>query len=282
MKVFLSWSGELSRRVALVFREWLPSVIQAVEPYVSSEDIDKGARWSSDIAQELEVSSYGIICITKENIEAPWINFEAGALAKTFDKAYVSPFLFGIKRFEVSGPLLQFQSTLYEKDDVKKLIDGINKACDLQGLDSLRLDKVFEMWWPALKEELDNLLVNSDDYLISDEKENSGEINSMLEEVLELTRNQQKLLRSPHDILPPEYLAKVIGELSPSTVHPGAIADLRRGLTIGEALIKKYEETREMDINEFQHMLRMLRRPLVHLTKRTKHIEQRIQLELDM
>lgn len=41
MKVFISWSGNKSHKVAMIFREWLPSVIQSLEPYVSSEDIDK-------------------------------------------------------------------------------------------------------------------------------------------------------------------------------------------------------------------------------------------------
>ena len=118
MKVFLSWSGHKSHQVALVFRDWLPSVIQSITPYVSSEDIDKGARWSTDIAKELEDSSFGILCVTKENLEAPWLLFEAGALSKMMDKASVCPFIFDLKRAEVKGPILQFQSTIFEKEDV--------------------------------------------------------------------------------------------------------------------------------------------------------------------
>ena len=122
MKVFISWSGNKSHKVAMIFREWLPSVIQSLEPYVSSEDIDKGARWSSDIAKELEDSTFGILCVTKDNLHAPWLSFEAGALSKTMDKSFVTPFLFDIKRSEVNGPILQFQSTVFEKEDIKKLI----------------------------------------------------------------------------------------------------------------------------------------------------------------
>lgn len=154
MKVFLSWSGEISHKVAIVFRDWLPSVIQALEPYVSSEDIDKGARWSTDIAEELENSTFGILCVTKENIETPWLNFEAGALSKSMNKSYVSPFLFDIKRSEVNGPILQFQSTIFEKEDIKKLILTLNKACGESLLSEERITKTFDVWYPSLEEQL--------------------------------------------------------------------------------------------------------------------------------
>jgi hypothetical protein len=120
MKVFLSWSGDISHKVACAFRDWLPSVLQSVRPYVSSEDIDKGARWSTDIAAELAESSYGVLVVTRDNIAAPWVNFEAGALSKALEKSRVSPFLFGVKRSDVHGPLLQFQSTILEKEDIFK------------------------------------------------------------------------------------------------------------------------------------------------------------------
>ncbi|WP_302953892.1 TIR domain-containing protein [[Clostridium] scindens] len=199
MKVFISWSGTKSHKVGLVFRDWLPSVIQSLEPYVSSEDIDKGARWSSDIAKELEDSSFGILCVTKENIEAPWLSFEAGALSKTMDKAFVSPFLFNIKRSEVNGPILQFQSTIFQKEDIRKLLHTLNKACGESCISDERLNKAFDVWYPTLEEELNNIKSETENEEENGTSSTTGEIHSseILEEILDLSRENQKLLRNP-------------------------------------------------------------------------------------
>ena len=82
MKVFISWSGDTSRMIADEIRKWLPGVLQAVKPYFSPDDIAKGTRWESEISKELEASSVGLLVITPDNIQAPWLMFEAGALAK--------------------------------------------------------------------------------------------------------------------------------------------------------------------------------------------------------
>lgn len=208
MKVFISWSGEESRKTALVLREWLPSVLQSIVPYVSSEDIDKGTRWASDIAGELDESSFGLLCVTKENLNAPWLNFEAGALGKSVEKSRVCPFLFRLKRSEVSGPILQFQSTVMEKDDVYKLLKAINEACDDEKIDEARLEKYFEVWWPSLESDLNAIPVKKGGKPKEVLPENPTD--KILEEILQLSRSNQMVLRNPEEILPEGYVRHVM------------------------------------------------------------------------
>lgn len=238
MKVFLSWSGQKSHKVATALRDWLPSVIQSVKPYVSSEDIDKGARWSTDIAKELEDSAFGVLCVTKDNLTAPWLTFEAGALSKKLEKSYVSPFLFDIKRAEIDGPILQFQSTLFEKEDVRKLIKTINKACGDEKLTEERLDKTFDVWYPSLEKELGKIKDKEEDSKEEDGNNRLDGINQqMLEEILELTRINQKILRTPESLLPPDYVRYALENTE----------DKERQMMI--------ERDQEMMMKEFEHIL---------------------------
>lgn len=280
MKVFISWSGETSHQVAKTLRDWLPSVIQSVNPYVSSEDIDKGSRWSTDIAGELEESSYGILCVTKENINAPWLNFEAGALGKSVEKSRVSPFLFRVKRSEVNGPVLQFQSTIQEKEDIYKLIKSINGACDENALDDLRLEKVFNVWWPSLDEELNKINEHDLPQDQSKQKQKHTEddfLSNVVEELLEISRTNQKLLRSPEQILPPEYFEFLMERKQPrlsrehrlegTDIAPEAIED---AIFTYRELLKVISKARSLfhshsELEEVLHYIRRLDRPMRHI-----------------
>ncbi len=82
MDVFITWSGDTSRRIAAVLREWLPNIMQAVKPFMSEEDIRKGRRWFEEIGAKLSKTEFGILCLTHDNTRSPWIHFEAGALSK--------------------------------------------------------------------------------------------------------------------------------------------------------------------------------------------------------
>jgi TIR domain len=268
MKIFLSWSGELSHKVALVLRDWLPSVIQFVEPYVSSEDIDKGARWSTDIAAELEASSYGILCVTADNTESPWLNFEAGALSKAIDKARVSPFIVGLKRSEVkAGPILQFQSTIPERNDVLKLLQSINGA-GKQPLDSVRLDTIFAVWWPQLESNLAQLEASSKTLPqvsnISKSDEHSAEI---LEEMLELLRQQNRVINSPMDLLPPTYLREFVTKQDESRDHP-AYRDLEDAWMRVKELNAELIEGRNVPKDVIADVILGMRSPIEYILRK--------------
>lgn len=154
MKVFISWSGSTSKRLAEVFKEWVPAVIQAVKPYFSPNDVDKGSRWYTEISKELDQSKVGLICLTRENLDAPWIMFEAGALSKSVDKSRVIPLLFGVDTADLKGPLLQFQAAVFGKDEVRRLLKTINSVLGEAALEASVLETVFEKWWPDLEERI--------------------------------------------------------------------------------------------------------------------------------
>jgi hypothetical protein len=62
MRVFISWSGDLSKELAETFRNWIPSALQYVKPYFTPADIEKGTKWATEIFKELSASS---ICISQ-------------------------------------------------------------------------------------------------------------------------------------------------------------------------------------------------------------------------
>jgi hypothetical protein len=160
VKLFLSWSGELSYRVAAALQKWLPYMIQPVRPFLSS-DIRKGDRWAEVIERDLKDAQYGIICLTPDNLHKPWMIFEAGALSKVFDRASVTPFLFNVDPSRVTGPLAQFQSAVYTEGDVLKLIYSINSQLGHAALDREVLGETFDVWWKKLKEDLDAVALSA-------------------------------------------------------------------------------------------------------------------------
>jgi hypothetical protein len=141
MKLFISWSGLRSKEIATALYQWILLVIQAVEPFMSAEEIGKGLRWSGSLASELENSNFGLVCLTLENTNSTWLHFEAGALSKVVDTAKVAPLLFGLKPSDIQGPFTQFQFTNLEKDDFKRLMHSINNACGDFGLEDASLNR---------------------------------------------------------------------------------------------------------------------------------------------
>lgn len=185
MKIFISWSGEKSKKVATYLKTWIEQIIQAAEPWISI-DIDKGKKWNSEIVSELAESKIGIICVTRENLNSPWILFESGALSKTVD-SYVCTFLIDLSPTDLTGPLSIFQATKFNQEDVFKLLNTINSNIQKAGGKSLTLDNLkslFKIFYPQLEERINTILSETTE-------ENPQEIRTereLLEEAVQLLR----------------------------------------------------------------------------------------------
>ena len=89
--IFLSWSGP-SLEVARAFHRWLPKLFPEIELFLS-EETDKGTRWANEIANGLDRSDCGIICIAGRNANSPWLLFESGALSKRVEGSKIWTFI---------------------------------------------------------------------------------------------------------------------------------------------------------------------------------------------
>lgn len=160
MKIFLSWSGELSKAVAERLQPWLRAVIQGLNTFISSQDINKGSLWLPKLLEELEKSSHGIICLTKENINSKWLYFEAGALFKSLNESKIYTLLINISPLEIGLPFSSFQGTIFQKKDVFRLIKDIYSSLQtpFEKMDNQQLEKQFDLYWNELEADVKKLL----------------------------------------------------------------------------------------------------------------------------
>jgi hypothetical protein len=182
VNLFISWSGAPSLAAAKALRDWVPRVLQAVKPWMSEADLEKGARWESEIACQLAGTRFGLFCLTPGNLNAPWINFEAGAVSKTVEKTYLWTYLIGLKPTDIHGPLSQFNHTASNKEDTRKLVHTMNRALGERNLDHAIVDDAFESYWPRLEERLASLPSADDNRKAGRSQQD------MVEEILGLVR----------------------------------------------------------------------------------------------
>jgi hypothetical protein len=159
MKVFICWSGDRSMRIAAFLRSWLPTVHQNIDPFMSADDIGKGIRWISQLSSELATADFGIVCLTPENLSAPWLHFEAGALSK-LQRSHVVPLLFQLTPADVHGPLSDFQSTrLGDKKEMLGLLTSVNDAMGKEAGDNWR--RTFEELWDQVRKLVEDIIAEN-------------------------------------------------------------------------------------------------------------------------
>jgi hypothetical protein len=207
MKIFVSWSGSLSKEVAGIFSEWVKNVLQGATTWSSNADIDKGSIWFNEIAGSLADTTAGVLCLTRQNRNAPWVLFEAGALSKGLSSSRVCPLLIDLQVSELSPPLSQLNCTLPHREDMLKLIKGINKFSGEKSLDEKRAERAFEKWWPEFEGDFKKALVSQ----TTQAEPSKREQNEVLDEILQIVLSVQKTVQERPSITR-EY-EQIVGEV---------------------------------------------------------------------
>ncbi|MEQ1717557.1 MAG: toll/interleukin-1 receptor domain-containing protein [Hyphomicrobium sp.] len=238
MKLFISWSGEKSLHLAKILHQWVPNVIQSVEPFLSEEDIKKGTRWAEELAEKLEQSTFGIVCATHQSISSPWVLYEAGAISKIIDSSGLVSLLFGLEPGDLlHHPLGNFQNARLEKQEIYRLILSINERIEKGALEPQRLEPIFEKWWPDFASSLaawkepnpvqPTEAVGPTTNSISLEK-----LQTQVSDLVQLSQELGRSLASPERLLPAEYLRSIMPRTAASS------SELRDSLRYIETLVR--------------------------------------------
>ena len=253
--------------MATCLRSWIPSVIQSVEPYVSSEDIEKGRRWNDDVAGKLQDSGFGILCITPESVISPWLLFEAGALSKMVASSRVVPILLNVKKADIDFPLAQFQMVTIEKEDFFKMIKTLNNAISPK-LDEVLLARAFERWWPEIATEMADLsnrpsIVSDAARVMDPGGSEVTKLASKIDDILSAFRGLENIISNPEKLFPISYIEYVMSRT-------------RRVGAIGRTSHREFVKIEEPYLTQF---LAELSRGLLRLRKKVRRCLSQISSE---
>jgi hypothetical protein len=121
---------------------------------MSAEDIAPGKLWFGAISQEIKDSRYGIICVTAEHRNAPWLLWEAGALYRGFeDSQFVVPLLINLKKNDLRPPLSHFQVIeVTDKGEMTRLMKSINSRLGEDAIPDELVENQMERCWQELQD----------------------------------------------------------------------------------------------------------------------------------
>lgn len=265
MRVFISWSGLRSRQVAEALSDWISDVIQQAKTWTSADNIGAGARWSREVDEQLSGTDFGIVCLNRENLTAPWVLFEAGALAKKVEEARLVPYLMDdMNPGDLEPPLGQFQALRWDKQGTRQLINSLNEALQ-NPLSDERVERIFEDLWPRLERELQNV----------DEPGELPEVKrppeDMIRETLDIVRGLARQFDAQTTYLPPS-LRDLVGNSWRDLV--GNIATHQAEEEYLEALRTSEYVPTKPEYLEARRRLAQARRDLAKASKEFREVEE--------
>lgn len=192
-KVFISWSKTPTDHIATELARFLKHMFDNVKPFVSKDNVAFGSLSIGEIHRQLSGTSFGILIVTRANQQEPWLNFEAGSLAKTIPddaSARVVPLLIDHESMaQLTGPIANLQAVMADEAGIRRLMQELG---DTLGIDA----SVFESRWSTGWAHFEQALVEGRKTIEAGPAEPDRTPDDMLQEVLAILRARSA---SPHE-----------------------------------------------------------------------------------
>jgi TIR domain len=178
VKLFLSWSGDSSKGIAEIFRNWLQVYSNELNIFFTPDGIEAGMRWNDELSKTLEECEIGIFVYTRQNLDSLWMAFEAGALSKRIKTGRVIPLIFGEPELKLKAPLSQFQAKRFSEKGVFETLESINN-CLIDRKSKDEINNFMNLTWENIYAKVDQELMKYQDLDISPVTDNIDILNNL-------------------------------------------------------------------------------------------------------
>jgi hypothetical protein len=229
--IFLSWSKESGRQLATALGRLFEGTLPSAEAFISTEDIESGAPWDVVIDAKLKLASFGVICVTADNISSPWLNYEAGALATRLE-GRTAPYLLGLEPDAIKPyPFSRLQAVRSDRRGTCRLVEDVNRH--LGEAISIPIDRVHRLFgkcWDEYETEIGAIKIGAPPPPRPDPSESTAQILASVRNVQQQVAALASGIRHSNRgalIIREEQLAKRLAEVittlmasAPEMVNP--------------------------------------------------------------
>lgn len=196
-----------------------------------------------------------ILCLTRDNLDSRWLNFEAGALAKFLDTRVI-PLLFNMRSTELSGPLALLQYATFEPghasniEEMAKILRALNESENPPLVRESILSDALEDRWQRLEDQLTGI-ADFQDEPTGSARPQAPKPEDVLSTLLDLVRNQGRefvtLRREVSTLRKEIHASSAIRPFRETTDAPTRVDDLSLGTVkhIRDELMQMYPLLKE-------------------------------------
>jgi hypothetical protein len=162
--VFVSWSGTCSKQYAEILHKWVREVVPG-ETVFYSPKMQAGSIGLNGTLGALEKATFGVLCLTPDNLQSGWLHFEAGALLNNLGTSLdgsgrppVVPLLcHGLLPTSIDDPLKMLQAKQCDRNGLWEVAEAINISRADRQIEPDVLRKLFDLLWDELSSGLSSI-----------------------------------------------------------------------------------------------------------------------------